>query len=91
MSWRDFFGVRHEVEVDDYTLVQRVRSHLGHRVQPARALQIDARRGVVTLSGPIISDELETLINCVERVPGVKGVRDQMSVSAEGAHDATRH
>lgn len=80
-----------EVEVDDFTLTQRVRSQLGHRIHPPRTLRIEARRGVVTLSGPILSDDLDKLITCVERVPGVRGVLDRMSVSAEGASHDTRH
>lgn len=69
-----------EVEVDDLTLVQRVRSQLGHQINHARTIQVEANRGAVTLSGPVLFDEVEALVNCVERVPGVKSVEDRLDV-----------
>ncbi|MBX3021815.1 MAG: BON domain-containing protein [Bdellovibrionales bacterium] len=85
---RDLQG---EVEVDDITLVQRIRSQLGHRVDHARAVQVEAQRGVVVLRGPIVYSEVETLVNCVERVPGVKAVDDRLEVLSNMPSDGTHH
>jgi len=74
---RDFTA---EVEVDDLTLVQRVRSQIGHQINHARSIQVEASRGAVILSGPVLYDEVEGLINRVERIPGVKSVEDRLDV-----------
>jgi gas vesicle protein len=67
-------------DVDDSTLVQRVRSAMGRKVRHPRALHIDAREGEVTLTGYILSDEVEDLLNCVHDVPGVRSVRNRLEV-----------
>lgn len=74
-----------DVEVDDQTLLSRVRSEMGHAVSHSRALKVDVQHGNVVLSGPILSDELEALLHCVEKVPGVKSVLDRMDVHDSGS------
>jgi hypothetical protein len=74
------------VEVDDMTLLLRVRSQMGHEISHSRSLHVDVHRGTVILSGPVLAAEVERLIACVERVPGVKAVRDQLDVHEQPDH-----
>jgi len=59
--------------IDDKTLESRVRSEFGRKTSHARSIAVEARSGVVTLSGPILEDEVRSILKCVR---GVKGVRD---------------
>jgi hypothetical protein len=60
--------------VDDGKLVERVRSKLGRIVSHPGAIQVTAQNGVVTLSGPILVEEIPELLACTNRVQGVKQV-----------------
>lgn len=66
-------------ETDDSTLELRVRSSFGRKVSHARAIRVSAMDGNITLSGPILKHEVKRLISCVENVPGVKSVTDELS------------
>ncbi|WII71146.1 BON domain-containing protein [Bdellovibrio sp. 22V] len=65
-------------EIDDATLEQRVRSEFGRKVSHARAIHVYAVDGRVTLSGPILKKEVDQLLTCVQSVPGVKSVVDDL-------------
>jgi hypothetical protein len=67
-------------EVTDEQLVARVRSHLGRLVSHPRAIQVDARDHVVTLSGPVLAREASRLAIGVLRVRGVRKVENQLDV-----------
>ncbi len=71
--------LRHE-EVPDSILLERVRAHLGHVVSHPHAIDIRVREGRVTLAGPILSRELQPLLDCTEAIPGVTGVDNQLEV-----------
>jgi uncharacterized membrane protein len=75
-------------EVDDAVLVERVRAELGRTVSHPHAVEVAADRGHVTLSGPVLSEEVRALLRCVRGVPGVKAVSDRLTVyeSAEAQH-----
>src|SRR5262245_6596569 len=75
-------------EVDDAVLVERVRAELGRTVSHPHAVGVVADRGHVTLSGPILSEEVRALLRCVRSVPGVKAVSDRLTVyeDAEAQH-----
>lgn len=60
--------------VDDTKLEDRVRSKLGRVVSHPRAIEVTAREGVVTLAGPILTEEVPYLLACVSRVSGVNEV-----------------
>jgi uncharacterized membrane protein len=76
-SWLDFSRPDNEV------LVQRVRSCLGRVVTHPSSVEVAASDGVVTLSGPILADEVRLLIDCVHHVRGVAGVRNELEVHTE--------
>jgi uncharacterized membrane protein len=64
--------------VPDDILIQRVRSFMGRSCSHAHAIEVSAKDGCVTLRGPILGDEVQSLLSCVEHVPGVKGVEDAL-------------
>jgi uncharacterized membrane protein len=67
-------------ETADAVLVGRVRAELGRVVSHPHAVEVAADSGHLTLSGPILSDELGPLLRCVRRVPGVRAVSDRLTV-----------
>jgi hypothetical protein len=71
---------RGPVEVDDDVLVERVRSQAGRKLSHPRALHVSARDGEITLSGDILANEVDEVIERIERVPGVKAVRNHLEV-----------
>lgn len=62
--------------VSDETLVERVRSKMGRFVSHPRAIDVDAVDGCVTLSGPILTREVDGLLGAVRSVRGVRMVED---------------
>lgn len=63
---------------DDAVLVDRIRACLGRAVTHPHSVHVEARDGVVTLSGPILEREVPLLIDCVLGVRGVKELRDEL-------------
>lgn len=76
---------RRDEGVDDRVLAERARATLGRVVSHAHALAIDASRGVVTVSGPILRDEMRLALKTLTHVPGVRRV-----VNALEPHPAPR-
>nr|WP_295904771.1 BON domain-containing protein [uncultured Bdellovibrio sp.] len=76
---KEFERHRRQEEVSDTLLEKRVRSAFGRKVSHARAVKVSVLDGVVTLSGPILQHEVEELISCVEEVPGVQSVKDELT------------
>lgn len=78
---------RHET-VDDGVLLGRVRAELGRVVSHPHAVAVAVDRGHVTLSGPILAEEVRPLLRCVRHVAGVKAVSDRLAVyeSAQAQH-----
>lgn len=67
-------------DVDDSVLEARVRSEMGHVIQNTGAVAVRADNGVVTLSGPVLSDDVQELVKRVRSVPGVDRVVDDLDV-----------
>jgi uncharacterized membrane protein len=72
-------------QVDDDVLVGRVRAELGRFVSHSHAIEVAAQGGHVTLSGPILAEEVRPLLRCVRRVPGVRAVSDRLSVHEDAS------
>jgi hypothetical protein len=70
-------------ETSDEVLMERVRSKMGRVVSHPHALKVTANQGSITLSGPILADEVEDLLRCVSSVQGVRGVENQLEVHGE--------
>lgn len=72
--------LKDEEEVPDQKLIARVRSKLGHQVSHSHAVQVTATDGAVTVSGPILANEVRNLLDSVSGVPGVKSVNSRLDV-----------
>ena len=69
------------VEVDDETLLQKIKSEaVGRWDGPKRDLVIDVRDGNVIVRGPADRDQAGELIRLVDSVAGVRVVSDEMKV-----------
>jgi hypothetical protein len=73
-------------DVDDATLIERVRARLGRVCSHPRAITVDAAERNVTLRGPVLSSELNNLLATVAAVRGVRSVSNELDshASAEG-------
>jgi uncharacterized membrane protein len=65
-------------EVIDDIVVERVRSALGRVSIHPGGIEVSARRGVVTLRGPILQREAKRVVSAAREVRGVKEVHDQL-------------
>ena len=70
-------------DASDETLVQRVRAKIGHCVSHPAAISVTARDGCVTLSGPVLADEVQYLISRVRCVRGVDRVENALDIHNE--------
>jgi len=77
------------LQVDDRVLVERVRAKAGRAVSHPHALHIDARSGVVILSGDVLSAEVVPLIARVRSIRGVHGVENHIMVHSEPGEIST--
>jgi osmotically-inducible protein OsmY len=66
----------------DEQLVARVRAELGHNVEHARAIDVVAEQGRVTLRGSVLSSELDDVLSTARKVRGVERVDNQLDVHA---------
>jgi hypothetical protein len=73
-------------QVDDATLTERVRARLGRVSLHAHALDVLANDGEIILRGPILAEEMPTVLAAINRVRGVKCVVNELEphASAEG-------
>jgi uncharacterized membrane protein len=62
----------------DKTLEARVRSRLGRVITHPAAVEVAAKEGAIVLRGPILTKEIPTLLNCVNKIPGVQSVDNQL-------------
>lgn len=65
-------------EVDDWRLIERVRARLGRACSHPHAIDVDAVDGEVTLRGPILSSEVDSLLSAVATVRGVRTVINEL-------------
>lgn len=78
---------REQEDVPDDKLVMRIRSKIGRHVSHARAVQVTANNGNVTLSGPILAAEVSGLLDCVNAISGVRSVESRLEVhETAGSH-----
>lgn len=68
---------------DDTVLVDRVRSKVGRSVSHPSAIEVTARDGDVTLSGPVLGNEVPHLLSSVKWVRGVKSVNNNLELHEE--------
>jgi hypothetical protein len=66
-----------EAPADD-VLEARVRAEIGRAARNPGAIHVAASDGRVTLTGPVLTDEKQALVACVESVSGVEEVEDRL-------------
>lgn len=71
---------RDQAPPDDLVLIERARSRMGRVVSHPHAIQIGANGGRLTLSGPILAEEVQALLHAIRSVPGVSTVDDHLDV-----------
>jgi uncharacterized membrane protein len=78
--------LRRERSVPDETLVSRVRAALGRYCSHPHAIHVTGNGGQVTLSGPILTDEVAGLLQAVRHVPGVHQVENRFEVHRQAGN-----
>ncbi|HEV7521022.1 MAG TPA: SRPBCC family protein [Candidatus Angelobacter sp.] len=66
----------HEREVPDEILEQRVRASIGRAVSHPHAIKVEAHEGIVRLYGPILQNEIESLLATVRSVRDARAVEN---------------
>ena len=69
--------------VSDDTLRERVRARVGAVVGHPSAVNVEVQDGRVTLSGPILAEDVDRLLRRVAAVRGAREVDDRLEVHAE--------
>jgi CBS domain-containing protein len=67
-------------EIPDDKLVARVRSKIGHHVTNSSAIDVISENGNVTLTGPILAEEVRDVLDAVNTIPGVRSVQSRLDV-----------
>jgi osmotically-inducible protein OsmY len=70
-------------EVDDRTLVERVRAELGRAMSHVSAVTVEAHDGYVTLRGDVLEHEADAAIAAARSTRGVYAVEDGLTRHAE--------
>lgn len=70
-------------QVDDDVLVSRVRSKLGRVVSHPGSIKVEASDGNVVLTGAILTEEIDNLIEAVSSVRGVTAVESRLEPHAQ--------
>ena len=78
-----FRRLRGDETPDDLLLIERVRARIGRVVSHPHAIQVGARDGRVTLSGPILAHEVDGLVATAQSVRGVRSVDEHLDVHRE--------
>jgi osmotically-inducible protein OsmY len=73
-------------DLTDEDLVDRVRSKLGHHPIDSDAVDIQATKGAVILSGSVTASESLKLLKAARRVRGVSRVENQLRVLPDKAN-----
>ena len=75
---REMQNIQPPMPVTDQTLADRVRSMLGQCSRHPSAIDVHATDGVVTLSGPVLEDEFDSISNAIARIAGVTQIFNRL-------------
>jgi BON domain-containing protein len=74
-------GIAHDVaavamanKADDDVVRERVRARLGRSILHPRGIEVEVQRGIVKLKGPVLRNEVQSLVRACKRVRGVRHV-----------------
>lgn len=73
----------------DWVLEERVRATVGRLSRHPSSIEVNANQGLVTLSGPILKDEVDRVVSGASKTRGVKEVNNRLEVH-ESAVDIPR-
>jgi uncharacterized membrane protein len=74
-------------EIPDEVLHDQIRSRLGRVVSHPRAIDVTVEDGTVTLSGPILEEEVGTLLGELSTLRGIHELQDNLEVYGNGGGD----
>jgi hypothetical protein len=72
--------------VQDWVLEERVRANIGRLSRHPGSIEVAANEGQVTLSGPILKEEVDRVVSGASKTRGVKEVNNRLEVH-ESAKD----
>jgi osmotically-inducible protein OsmY len=75
-----------EDDANDEVVAERVRSELGGTVRHPGSIAVRVENGRVTLSGPILADEVDRLLAQVSSVRSVTGVENRLEVHEQAGN-----
>ncbi len=67
-----------EPGVADDVLEGRVLSKVGHVMEKPGVIEVKARNGVISLSGPVYPEESEKLLTTIAIIPGVQKIENHL-------------
>jgi uncharacterized membrane protein/osmotically-inducible protein OsmY len=79
----DAFSLLAQKPVSDAVLRERVRSRLGRASSHPHAIEVEAKDGWVTLTGPILQQEMRRALWAARSVAGVRHVENRMQAHRE--------
>src|SRR5205823_87498 len=84
--WAETQHIFSKDDAPDEVIEARVRSKMGRIVSHPHAVKVSCQDGVISLSGPILSDEVPRLMKCISWVAGVISVKNNLDEheTAEG-------
>ena len=78
--WSEIMACFSSDGASDEVLAERVRSQLGGAVSHPSSIQVTAKQGRVTLSGPVLAHEVPPLLKRVSQVRGVTDVENRLEL-----------
>jgi uncharacterized membrane protein len=70
-------------EPSDEVLAERVRARMGRYVSHPSSIEVRSEDGRVTLTGPILTHEMDRLLRALSSVRGVKEIENRLEAHAE--------
>lgn len=67
-------------EASNWVVEERVRAEIGRISRYSSSIDVNVQQGSVTLSGPILKDEVDRVLSAVSRVKGVDRVENHLDV-----------
>lgn len=64
----------------DWILEERVRANIGRLSRHPGSIEVSANQGQVSLSGPILKDEVQQVVSGASKTRGVKNVNNELDV-----------
>jgi hypothetical protein len=70
--------IQPDLPVPDHIVAERIRSKLGLFSRHPSAIDVHVTDGVVTISGPVLADEVDSIFRAIAGIPGVRQISDHL-------------